>query len=227
MLVYLLLAVLAPPATSLTTSTTKPFAVNLKLKVKPDRRAEFLDLVRNNQRLTLETEPLSLQYVVGEDVDEQNTFYIHEQFVSEQGFAEHKQTAHNADWGAFKLTEPFTESVCDFYFLDGETVEAPVRDAFCVHAELCPRPEMREEFLEVIRNNRKGSRLESLCLQYAFGESNVEENKFLFHEEFAGADGGKEGFDAHAVAPHFLAWEKFASANPFARPPVVSFYRTI
>jgi hypothetical protein len=35
---------------------------------------------------------------------------------------------------------------------------------------------------------------------------------------------GRAGFEAHAAAPHFKAWEAFASTDPFTKEPEVCFY---
>ena len=211
--------------------TSKPYAVNLRFSVKPDRRDDFLSLIKDNQRKTLELEPASLQYVVGEDIHTPNTFYIHEQFIGSEGFDAHRDMAHAADWAKFKNSEPFTEGgdpVLDFYFGDHKPEVAPVRSAYCVHVELCVKPELRTEFLDVIQNNQKGSNQdEKLCLQYVFGESTTEPNKFIFHEEYTGADDGKEGFDAHTRSPHFKVWEDFVEKDPFTKEPVVNFFKSI
>ncbi len=50
---------------------------------------------------------------------------------------------------------------------------------------------------------------------------------FVFHEEYEGGDAGKEGFEAHTVAPHFGVWEEFAGKDPFTKPPIVEFFRTL
>ena len=52
------------------------------------------------------------------------------------------------------------------------------------------------------------------------GESEGEPNTFYFHEEYK----DKEGFLAHTKTPHFAAWEKFASSDPFTKPPEVVFF---
>jgi autoinducer 2-degrading protein len=212
-------------------TSTKPYGVNVKLSIKPERREDFLTIVRKNQKQTLDLEPAALQYVVGEDVDSPNTFYIHEQFTGAEGFDAHRATPHNGEWAKFKESEPFADGgdpAIDFYYGDHEPEEVPIRPAFCLNVELCIKPEIREEFLEVIRNNEKGSNgKEPLCLQYVWGESTEEDNKFLFHEEYTGEDGGKEGFDAHTKAPHFKKWEEFVEKDPFTKEPVVYFFRTI
>ncbi len=213
---------------------TKTYAVNLKFSIKPERREDFFSLIRDNQRKTLDLEPASLQYVVGEDIDSPNTFYIHEQFIGAEGFDAHRDMPHAGDWAKFKNSDPFTkggEPTLDFYYDDGESSpqqKIPIRPAFGVHVELCIKPEVREEFLSVILNNQRGSNGEEpLCLQYVFGESTSEENKFVFHEEYDGEDGGKEGFDAHTKTKHFAKWEEFVEKDPFTKSPVVNFFRSI
>jgi quinol monooxygenase YgiN len=207
-----------------------PYCVNLQCIVKQSCRDEFLSLVRNNQRLTLE-EPEALQYTVGEDIDISNVFYIHEQFRSPEGFAYHKTTPHNAEWQLFrKEKNPFESApVVHFYHGTHAPERVPVRDAFCLNVQLSMRPEVREEFLKVIENNARGSNQdEPLCLQYIYGEDTDTPNVFHFHEQFTGKDGGKEGFDAHAATDHFAKWEHFlVSQDPFSKPPIVQFFRTI
>lgn len=213
------------------TAGDKPYLVNLKFSIKPSRRQDFLTLIKDNQRKTLELEPASLQYTVGEDIKAPNTFYIHEQFIGSEGFEAHRAMAHAGDWAAFKNSKPFVdggEPILDFYFGNHKIEKVPVRSAFGVHVEILIKPEVRAEFLEVIHNNQKGSlEKEPLCLQYVFGESASEENKFIFHEEYTGKDGGLEGFEAHKLTPHFKAWEDFVAKNPFTKPPVVDLFRTI
>lgn len=86
------------------------------------------------------------------------------------------------------------------------------------------KPEVRDEFLGVIRQNAAGSNNEPLCLQYSWGESVNEPNTFHFHEQYV----GEEGLAAHNAADHFGIWEEFASkGNPFARPPIVQKFKLI
>ena len=141
----------------------------------------------------------------------------------------HQATPHYAEWNDFCATDPFSaEPVVNIYQCDHEALSVPLlRPAFCLNAELCIQLEFLDEFHIVIRNNQNGSRAEPLCLQYDFGESVDTPNSFYFHEQYTGAEKGKVGFDAHAIAPHFVAWEEFAAKNPFSKPPVVSFFRTM
>ena len=87
---------------------------------------------------------------------------------------------------------------------------------------------VRQEFIKVILNNQRGSvEDEPLCLQYEIGECTNEENKFIFHEEYTGDNDGKEGFDAHSKVLHFQKWEEFVQMDPFTKPPVVNFFKTL
>jgi quinol monooxygenase YgiN len=207
---------------------TGPIALNVKVSVKPERRAEFLEVITNDAKQTIAVEPGALQFALGEDVDEPNVFYFHEQYKTIGDVDFHKATPHFKEWNDFCATDPFViPPVVHIFQCSHEAVKVPMRPAFCLNVELCVQPELREEFLAVILNNQKGSQGdEPLCLQYDFGESLDTPNHFYFHEQYTGADAGKEGFDAHKAAPHFAAWEVFAATNPFTKEPVVSFFRT-
>ena len=74
-----------------------------------------------------------------------------------------------------------------------------------------------------LKTIKRARNQEELCYPYSYEEYIDEPNKFIFHEELH----GKEGFDAHAVAPHFVAWEEFAAACPFTEPPKVAFFQTL
>jgi quinol monooxygenase YgiN len=224
----------------------KPYAVNVRVAVKPSRRQEFLDLIRDNQVRTLEDEAESLQYVVGEDAATPNLFYLHEQFSSRAGFEEHRNTPHSANWAAFQETDPFDEEtspLClDFYHVENapfikkkknnnnnnpteKKTTTPILPSktYCVQVELFIQPSVRQEFLKCIDNNQRGSNQEPLCYQYVYGESTAEPNKFVFHEEYQ----GREGFEAHTRTEHFQVWEEFAATEPFTKDPVVNFFETL
>ena len=206
--------------------TPKPFAVNLKFSVEPSRRQDFLTLIKGNQRKTLDLEPKALQYFVGESIDEPNKFYIHEEFVGAEGFEDHRAMPHAGDWAKFKSTEPFTiggDPKIGFYDCSQDIEKIPVRKVFAVSVELCLKPDMREEFLEVITNSQKCSIKEPLCLQYSIAESTSDKNQFILHEEYE----SKAGFEAHIATPHFKIWEQFVSKEPFSKPPVIEPFRSI
>jgi quinol monooxygenase YgiN len=209
-------------------SFSGPIALNVKVLVKPERRAEFLKKIQYHAKQTVKTEPGALQFTLGEDTETKNVFHFHEQYKEQKDLDYHQASPHFVKWEEFCATDPFTaETVVNVYQCDHDPTPVTMRSAYCLNVELCIQPELRDEFLKVILNNQKGSRAEPFCLQYDFGESVDTPNSFYFHEQYTGADKGKEGFDAHAIAPHFQIWEKFAATDPFSKPPVVSFYRTM
>mmetsp|Transcript_23066 Transcript_23066/g.39014 ORF Transcript_23066/g.39014 Transcript_23066/m.39014 type:complete len:150 (+) Transcript_23066:20-469(+) len=87
-------------------SDTPVYALNVDLFVKEDRRAEFIQVIQNNQAGTLGTERLVISFDWGEDTSERNTFHFHEQYAGEDGFKAHTQTPHFAAWEAFASSEP-------------------------------------------------------------------------------------------------------------------------
>ena len=208
----------------------RPFALNLRLTVRPDTRDTFLSVIQNDQTKTLTEELGALQFVFGEDIDAPNTFYLHEQYATKEAFDTHCQQPHFETWQQFCDSNPWAEGgepAVDFFWGEHSPVKVPVKAAFCLHVDLFVKPERRDEFLKVIVNNKKGSdENEPLCLQYVYGEDIDVPNTFHFHEEYTGADEGNEGFEAHKSSPHFSAWEAFANSDPFTKPPVVKFYKT-
>ena len=95
---------------------------------------------------------------------------------------------------------------------------------YCLNVKISINPARRSEFLANIKNNALGTRTtETGNLKYDWGESTTQPNVFHFQEQFV----DKEAFIAHTKAPHFLAWEVFASsANAFVEPPVVEFFES-
>ena len=208
----------------------RPFCVNLSCEIQPSRRQDFLELIRDNQKQTLLTEPEALQYTVGEDVDRPNVFYIHEQFATPQGFDFHRATAHNANWQKFKESDPFVVAPTTYFFNGNHEVTTKKKadieppGIYCLNVELNIESAFREEFLETIRQNAEGSNTrEPLCRQYVWGEDTLTDQRFLFHEQYDSI----EGFRQHQAAPHFIVWEKFAAQNPFTKAPVIQVFETI
>lgn len=228
----LLFFIIATTTTTTTSAFSGPYCLNVRVDVKPDQRQAFLDAITNDGKQAIATEPNALQYVIGEDTETPNRFYLHEQYKTKADFEFHQTTEHYKQWKEFGATnDPWAEGttpIVQFYQGSHKERKVPIRPAFCLNVELCIKPEVRDKFIRVIENNQKGSNEEEpLCLQYDWGESATDPNTFYFHEQYAGAEDGKEGFDAHASAPHFLAWEEFAATDPFTSPPVVSFYKSI
>ena len=67
------------------------------------------------QRGTIANEPRAICFLVGEAAHTENQFYLHEQYVGEEGFTAHTKAAHFAPWQAFCDTEPFDDFQVSFY----------------------------------------------------------------------------------------------------------------
>ena len=208
----------------------KPYCLNLRCSIKPDRREEFISKLKEQQQKTLE-ESESLQYVIGEETESTNTFYIHEQYLGREGYDAHCNMPHVAEWERYKQSNAFIEGgepIVQCFYGEQEPVKTPVRSAYCVAVELYIKPDVIEEFTQVIEGNSRGSNNdEPLCLQYVYGKSTTDSNLFIFHEEYTGGNDGKDGFDAHASTPHFKVWEEFAAKEPFTKDPVVHFFKSL
>jgi len=223
---------------SSTPDACRPFALNVKMSVRPEMREVWLKQISDDQMCTRKDEEGNLQFSVSEDVETPNMFYIHEQYVDESAFNAHAQSPHFARFDEFCKTErPFTpEGEPTLYLFspleEGADWSDGKRDipktAFCVTVNLYPKSEVREEFLKVIADNKRGTdEKEPLALQYTFGESTTEPNTFHFHEQYSGGKDGKDGFDAHASSPHFADWENFVGTDPFVKSPEVYFSKVI
>eukprot|EP00586_Coscinodiscus_wailesii_P015775 CAMPEP_0172502420 /NCGR_PEP_ID=MMETSP1066-20121228/159839_1 /TAXON_ID=671091 /ORGANISM="Coscinodiscus wailesii, Strain CCMP2513" /LENGTH=186 /DNA_ID=CAMNT_0013277673 /DNA_START=245 /DNA_END=805 /DNA_ORIENTATION=+ len=178
---------------------------------------------------TMSTEPNALQFLLGRDIDDENVYYLHEEYKTRQDHDDpHRLTEYYDDCIQFFATDPFAEPHrADEFALCHEPPTLKVSNrvgAVCLNVEICIKPEVREAFLEVIRNNKRGSdEDEPLCLQYSWGESCDTPNSFYFHEQYV----GEEGVADHFAAPHFEVWAEFASKDPFVKPPVVQKYTII
>merc|ERR1712048_989606 len=102
------------------------------------------------------------------------------------------------------------------------------RAIFGVNTDVFIKPERKEELLRVLAKLKKETDLfEPGCLQFVYGESLEEPNKFYLHEEYAGANWGEEAWQENKMRNHFLEWEDFAlqEPTPFAKPAVVRYFR--
>ena len=86
------------------------FCLHVCLRVKPDRRDEFLSCIQANQRGTLTTEPLAVSYLFGEDESAPNTFHFFEAYKGRAGFDAHTQAPHFAEWERFVATDPLSSA---------------------------------------------------------------------------------------------------------------------
>ena len=98
------------PSTALTMKVGDPiFCVNVNLYVKPERREEFIQVIKGNQKGTLTTEPLAVLYVWGPSVVDPCTFHFQEQYHGRDGFEFHTKSKHFKVWEDFTRTDPFTK----------------------------------------------------------------------------------------------------------------------
>lgn len=91
---------------------------------------------------------------------------------------------------------------------------------YCLNVRLAVKPDRRDEFLECIEANQRGTWGEPLAVTYVFGEDEDSPNVFHFHERYQ----GKEGFEAHTLTDHFADWKEFEGSEPLTEPPKVEFF---
>ena len=91
-------------------SSASVYRLNVILRIKPDRREDFLACILANQQGTMENEPLALSYVFGEDDESTNTFHFAESYKGKEGFEAHCASPHFAAWEEFVNTDPFTQA---------------------------------------------------------------------------------------------------------------------
>ena len=222
---------------------TPLYCLNVCLRIKPERRAEFLRCISANQLGTLTTEPLAVTYVYGEDETERDTWRFFEQYVGRGGFDAHCQTPHFANWEEFAATDPFRAPPEVRFFVEDSADTScagsrMVRDAlmafggdgyhatarlFCLDVQMRVRPEKRDAFLSALRADQRGALTsEPLAVSYLFGED--AETPDLFHM-FEAYSGGRGGFEEHSRTEHYGKWAKFkVNEEPFASPPRVGYY---
>lgn len=89
----------------------KKFGLNVTVYVKPERRDEFLRVMKINHQGTLTTEEGVRVYTWGENTKEPNTFHVQEQYLGEAGFNAHSSSEHFAAFGKFAgdSDSPFTK----------------------------------------------------------------------------------------------------------------------
>jgi quinol monooxygenase YgiN len=212
----------------------KKFCLNVTLWVKPERREEFLSVIRQNQQGTLANEPLVRLYAWGENTKEPNTFHFQEQYIGEEGFIAHTQSEHFAAWKKFadEGESPFTQPPLVEFFeepdLEYSTAITGAHPAenedkkFGLNVTVFVKPERREDFLKVMKINHQGTLTTEAGVRiYTWGENTKEPNTFHVMEQYL----GEAGFHAHTQSEHFAAFSKFAEESPFVKPSVFSFFQ--
>ncbi len=220
----------------MSSANTKKFCLNVSLYVKPERREEFLSVIKQNQHGTLTTEPLVILYSWGENTKEPNTFHFQEQYIGEEGFIAHTKAAHFAVWQKFAdegespftkppLVEFFEEPDLDYStVITGATPGENEEKKYGLNVTVFVKPERRDEFLRVMKINHHGTLTTEAGVRiYTWGENTKHPNTFHVQEQYL----GEEGFNAHAQSEHFAEFSKFASDSdsPFTQPPIFCFFQ--
>ena len=99
----------AATAAAASASSAAVRCLNVKMRVRPERRDEFLKSILADQEGTLTNEPLALAFLVGEAWATEGIFYLHEQYLGEAGFQAHLNAPHFAPWQKFVDSQPFFE----------------------------------------------------------------------------------------------------------------------
>jgi len=88
--------------------TTPPFALNVKLSVRPEKKEAWLKQIKDDKKCTQENEEGNLQFSISEDIKTSNTFYLHEQYVDRSAFYEHLRSPHFERYEEFcRIEKPF------------------------------------------------------------------------------------------------------------------------
>merc|ERR1712085_181176 len=182
-----------------------------------------LRMIKVAQETTLRDDKGSIQFVYGEDKATENKFYLFEQYVNEEAFAEHHKMPAFNTWVEFTKTDPFTEGggpVANIYNI----LEVVDKAGPCaMHASFSVKEERRDEFLTLIRNNQKQSlavkrplqegALEEGCIRFVVGEDKDKTNTFHLHEEYSSED----AFHKHFETPHVKTWTDSTQTDPFTK----------
>lgn len=74
------------------------FTLMVTLKVKPERREQFLQAIEDDSICSVRDEPGCLRFDVLQNLADPNTYYFYEVYRDEAAFEAHKQTPHLARW---------------------------------------------------------------------------------------------------------------------------------
>jgi (4S)-4-hydroxy-5-phosphonooxypentane-2,3-dione isomerase len=96
------------------------YALVVSLKVKPERREEFLKASGEDSRGSREDEPGCLRFDVLHDNADPNHYYFYEVYRDEEAFKAHTQAPHFQVWAAAVkngvLQEPSVAARCTSIF---------------------------------------------------------------------------------------------------------------
>lgn len=101
-------ALRASPLALFGRSSEPSLYLSVSMGIEPERRDEFLRVIRNNAKHTRSEEPLNRAYIWGEDTESPNTFHFHEEYAGDAGFEAHQATPHFKVWADFADSKPFS-----------------------------------------------------------------------------------------------------------------------
>jgi len=73
--------------------------ITVNFEVKPDKVAEFQELISGHSKRTLEREPGCRQFDVSQDPKNAQKFFLYEVYDSEAAFEAHRSSPHMAETG--------------------------------------------------------------------------------------------------------------------------------
>jgi autoinducer 2-degrading protein len=85
------------------------FALWVSIKVKPDKREQFLAAIEDDSICSVRDEPGCLRFDVLQDRNDPDKYYFYEVYKDEAAFQAHTETPHLKRWRAAAeecLTEP-------------------------------------------------------------------------------------------------------------------------
>lgn len=75
-------------------------AIFVTVKIKPDQRQRFLDVVEDDATSSVRDEPGCLEFQVLQDRADPDTFYLYEVYRDEEAAQAHRRTPHFGRWDA-------------------------------------------------------------------------------------------------------------------------------
>ena len=212
-------------------------ALNTRMIVKREFITDFQKAVCSTVVQTL-AKPGCTQVVVGTDAPPDGShgnnavFYMHNQYENLKAYQEHGQLQGFLQKVGSMLE---AEQPLSNRFLLQTNERGPVSlptntgsdssgGRYCLNVESCVKPEIRDDFVQLLTNHAIKSHKEPACLQFDWGESIDAANSFYMHEEYTDLD----GFKAHKASAHFAKFIKFnEDKQPYTQPQEVGFYETI
>ncbi|MSQ10756.1 MAG: antibiotic biosynthesis monooxygenase [Dehalococcoidia bacterium] len=73
-------------------------ALWVSVKIKPEKRAEFLEIIKHDAEHSVADEPGCFRFEVLEDSEEPNHFYFNEVYKDQDALAHHRTTPHFKLW---------------------------------------------------------------------------------------------------------------------------------